>query len=145
MNESVKFKSGNVLVIQPAPFAVASALRRVIMAEMKSVVIDTSGLDFSNLLGSGIPLNTVKDLICQLLASEKVENAVWDCMSKGPATLNYMKMTPAMFDGPEGFKLREDYLNCALEVALANLMPFISGLDLSLLRPAKTETPSGPV
>ena len=109
------------------------------------MAIDTSGIDFGNLLGSGVPLNTIKDLLMQLLASEKIENAVWDCIEKGPVLLNDMKMTRTMFDGPTGEPLRVDYLNSAMEVALANLTPFFAGLDLSWLKPAKTETPSGPV
>lgn len=143
MQQEIIFKSGNKLVIQCAPFAVASALRRALALEIKAVAIDTSGIDFQNILGSGIPVNTIKDLIFQLLGSEKLEAAIWDCMTKGPALLNDEKMTPAMFDGLLGEKLRCDYLNCAVEVALANVTPFIAGLDLSLLRPAKTETPSG--
>ena len=141
MKEAVTFKSGNRLVVQCAPFAVATALRRAVASELKSVAIDTSGVDFSNLLGSGVPLNTLKDLLMQLLSSEKIETAVWECMEKGPALLNDVKMTRAMFDGPQGEALRADYLNCAMEVALANLTPFFAGLDLSWLTPAKTETP----
>ena len=145
MNQTTTFKSGNRLTIQCAPFAVATALRRAVASELKAVAIDTSGIDFGNLLGSGVPLNTIKDLLMQLLASEKIENAVWDCIEKGPVLLNDMKMTRTMFDGPTGEPLRVDYLNSAMEVALANLTPFFAGLDLSWLKPAKTETPSGPV
>ena len=144
MREEVKFKSGNRLTVQCAPFAVASALRRTVAAELKSVAIDTSGIDFSNLLGSGVPLNTLKDLVMQLLGSEKIENGIWECMEKGPALLNDVKMHRGMFDGPEGEALRGDYLNCAVEVALANLTPFFAGLDLSWLKPGKTETPNDP-
>ncbi len=143
MNQTTTFKSGNRLTIQCAPFAVATALRRAVASELKAVAIDTSGIDFGNLLGSGVPLNTIKDLLMQLLASEKIENAVWDCIEKGPVLLNDMKMTRTMFDGPTGEPLRVDYLNSAMEVALANLTPFFAGLDLSWLKPAKTETPSG--
>ena len=144
MREEVTFKSGNRLTVQCAPFAVASALRRAVAAELKAVAIDTAGIDFANLSASGVPLNTLKDLLMQVLASEKIENAVWDCMEKGPAVLNDQKMTRSTFDGAEGEKLRVDYLNCAMEVALANLTPFIAGLDLRWLSPAKTEKSSDP-
>ena len=145
IRETVTFKSGNRLQVQCAPFAVASALRRAVASELKAVAIDTSSIDFTNLAVSGVPLNTLKDLLMQILSSEKIENAIWDCMEKGPVLLNDAKMNRTMFDGPTGEPLRVDYINSAMEVALANLTPFFAGLDLSWLMPAKTETPASPV
>ena len=145
LREVKAFPSGNRLEVQPAPFAVASALRRAMAAELRAVALDGGDIDLSNLAGSGVPVNVLKDAVLSLLGSEKIENAIWDCMERGPAILNDQKMTRAMFDGPAGIPLRVDYLNCALEVALVNLSPFFANLDWSFLKPGPTATPAGPV
>lgn len=152
MNRRHTLKSGRVLLLQLSSFAVSARLRKVVAAELKHVSIGevtkvAAGLTPEELLAKGdLPLDTLKSLVCQFLASDAVEDALWECMKVcqyGPQGQTE-KITPESFEPEDA---REDYLPVAWEVMVLNLAPFFKSLDLSSLtagaRQAGSSPPSG--
>ena len=141
--ENITLKNGHVLGLTIADFGPANRLRKEIVRELRNVKIDTE-LDLTNpkklleLEMDAKTLNTVKDLICQLLGSDAVEAAVMECAKK--CTLQGEKITPASFVKEDA---REDFLVVAWEVIKTNVGPFFAGLDLKSLASA-TAPKSGP-
>ena len=131
--QNISLKNGHVLGLTIADFGPANRLRKEIVREMRSVRLDTD-MDLSNLKDvlkmemDAKTLNTVKDIVCQLLGSDAVEAAVFECMKK--CTLQGEKITPSSFDKEE---TREDFLVVAWEVIKINIAPFFAGLDLKSL------------
>ena len=134
MNEIV-LKSGATLGISIAPFASSSKLLKAIVTELKGVDIELENIDFAKLASQDI--NTMKNAICQLLASDQLEKAVFECMTK--CTYNGSRIVKDTFEPEDA---RQDYLPCAWEVIKVNLRPFFSGLDLSSLT-SEPPAPSG--
>ena len=125
MNE-ITLKSGAVLAASIAPFSVSNKLLKTIVRELKGVDVELENLDFSKLAAQDI--NTLKNAICQILGSDAIEQAVFECLAK--CTYNGTRIVRDTFDPEDA---RADYLPCAWEVIKINLRPFFSGLDLSLL------------
>jgi hypothetical protein len=69
-------------------------------------------------------MNLFKDIACELLSSPKFEKALWECMKK--ATIDGVKITEDTFEPEES---RGDYLSVVIEVAKANVMPFMKNLS----------------
>ena len=134
--QTITLQNGHVLGLTIADFGPANRLRKEIVRELRSVKIDTD-IDLSNakkLLEMELDpktLNTIKDLVCQLLGSDAVEAAVFECMKK--CTLQGEKVTQQTFDNAE---MREDFLVVAWEVIKTNVGPFFAGLDLRSLVPS---------
>lgn len=125
MQTPIKLKSGATLTIGLAPFAVGTRLLRTISREMSAVNVE---FDLASLKDVGSKdINTLKNVLFQLLASESVELSVMECAKK------------CLYEG-QGINgdtfaseaARPDYLPVMMEVVKANLRPFFSGLDLSL-------------
>ncbi len=137
MNERKTLASGRVLLLQLSSFAVSSRLRKVVMTELKQVNLKdvmklAGGMTPDQLLASGdLPIDTLKDLVCQFLASDAVESALWDCMK----VCQYQgeKITTETFENEDA---RADYLPAAWEVMVLNLAPFFKGLNLRSLIPS---------
>lgn len=125
MNE-ILLKSGAVLVVNMAPFSASNKLLKVVMRELKTVDLELENLDLAKIATQDI--NTLKNAICQLLASDALEQSVFECMAK--CTYNGSRVVKETFEPEDA---RGDYLPCAWEVIKANLRPFFSGLDLSSL------------
>jgi hypothetical protein len=125
MNE-ILLKSGAVLVVNMAPFSASNKLLKVVMRELKTVDLELENLDLAKIATQDI--NTLKNAICQLLASDALEQSVFECMAK--CTYNGSRVVKETFEPEDS---RGDYLPCAWEVIKANLRPFFSGLDLSSL------------
>lgn len=125
MNE-ILLKSGAVLVVNMAPFSSSNKLLKVIVKELKNVEIELENLDLAKFASQDI--NTLKNAVCQMLASDALEQAVFECMAK--CTYNGSRIVKDTFEPEDA---RGDYLPCAWEVIKANLRPFFSGLDLSSL------------
>jgi len=123
MNE-ILLKSGAVLVVNMAPFSSSNKLLKVIMRELKTVDLELENLDLAKIASQDI--NTLKNAVCQLLSSDALEQAVFECMGK--CTYNGSRIVKDTFEPDDA---RQDYLPCAWEVIKANLRPFFSGLDLS--------------
>src|SRR4051812_36886787 len=121
MNERKTLDSGSVLTLQMASFAVSSRLVKAVAKEFQSVVL---GDDFklggetsiAKLAAMDLPVDGIKNLICQFLGSSAVEAAVWDCM-KG-CQYNGEAIGKDTFEPEDA---RQDYLPTAWEVIQLNL------------------------
>lgn len=144
--------SGRTLAIGIAPFSAANKLRKVVAAELLLVEVDVGKIDAKKLTLDadllsldGKLLNTLKNVVCKLMASDAVENAFFECAQR--STIDGAKITrgtgseQGTFDAPEA---RGDYLPSAWEVIRANLAPFFVGLDLSFLTAGAGAKPDGP-
>lgn len=134
MNEKKTFASGKAIVLQLSEFRVSARLRKVVAKEIrtidfKEVMKLAGGLSPEELLAKGdLPIDTLKDLACQLLASDEVEEALWECMKV--CQYNGERITPETFEPEDA---RADYLPAAWEVMVLNLAPFFKGLNLRSL------------
>jgi hypothetical protein len=129
MNQKKTLKSGVVLELQMSSFALAMRLLKTIVNEIKSV--DLGGFKFGaevkieELMKADLPIDALKNVVCQLLGSDAVELAVRDCMK----CCIYDK-TAIRGDTFEEENARQDYLPVAWEVIQFNLRPFFEGLSL---------------
>jgi hypothetical protein len=112
--EPIKMPSGAELKITLAPFADSKALYQAILEEVKHLKIDAK---------TEIDANLFKDLFCYGFSSIKVEKALEQCMKR--CLLNGIKIDKETFE-PEEF--RQDYLMACIEIAKANVMPFLKPL-----------------
>lgn len=128
--EKTTLKSGAVLELQMAPFAVSMRLFKTIANELKAVDIHLDGISFKEIKNTDI--NGIKNAVFQLLGSDAVETALKSCMER--CLYNGLKITPDIFENPEA---RADYLVVAWEVTKFNLAPFFKSLDLSSMASPK--------
>lgn len=143
MNEKKTLASGNVLLLQMATFTVANRLLKAIANELKTVKVGdalnlSAGMSVEKLHQMDLPVDALKDLVCQMLASDGVEAALRECM-KG-CQYNGEAIGKDTFEPEEA---RQDYLPTAWEVIRLNLVPFFSGLSLKLST-AKPEATGSP-
>lgn len=133
MNTTVPLESGRELVLQIASFAAGRALYKAIALELLATQIEIEKIDLNLDLAKLDPkaLNTLKNVVCRLLASDEVEKAFFACAIN--STLNGKKIVRAEFE-PED--VREDFLPVAWEVIRFNLAPFVRRIDLSSLTSA---------
>lgn len=124
MNETVTLNSGVQLQLGLAPFSVGMKLFKTIANELKVVDVNIDTLDFAKLAGKDV--NVFKNAILQLLGSDALEVALFQCMER--CLYNGEKITRQTFE-PEN--ARQDYLPVAWEVMKYNLAPFFKGLALS--------------
>lgn len=132
MNETITLKSGAELSMTVAPFADGMKLFKTIARELKQVDIELGDLDVSKLAGKDI--NSIKNVVFQLLGSDAVEACVFDCLKR--CTLNGVRITKETFEDENA---RPDFLPAAWEVIKLNLRPFVSGLNLSFSASAKPQ------
>lgn len=126
MQTPITLKSGATLTIGLAPFAVGTRLLRTIARELALVNID---FDLRSLKDIGSKdINTLKNVLLALLSSEGIEQSVMECAKK--CLYNGQGINAETFAAEDS---RPDYLPVMVEVVKANLRPFFSGLDLSLL------------
>ena len=149
MQKKKKLPSGHELVINSVPYAAAKRLRRLVAAEMvkvdakfseglipallvKEIDPKTGAVDEDKRKGnvlaalSGTDLNTVKNFLFQLLASEEIEDAVLDCMEKW--MLDGIAVKAETFHPDDR---RGDLIPCAVEVGRYALLPFFESLGFS--------------
>ncbi len=127
---NITLKSGHTLVLGMASFSAGTKLFKTVANELKEAEVDLSSLDLKELAGKDV--NSIKNAVFQLLGSDALEAAVFECMTK--STLQGSKITRDSF-APED--MRGDYLPVAWEVIKFNLAPFFSNLDLSSSTSAK--------
>ena len=147
--DTIPLPSGRKLRLAVAPFSTANKLRKVVASELLAVRIDVDlakidfELDVSKM--DSRALNTMKDVVCKLLASDAVEACFWECAAR--CTLDGVKITrgddrnPGTFDDVES---RPDMLPVAWEVIRANLAPFFAGLGSLFSTAIKPKTKSQP-
>ena len=134
----VTLPSGSKLDMTPASFDEGTDLLEAATKELGTVSL-TLGIkpkDGQNLLQAILSLevgddavNTLKNVICKLIASKEVKAALWKCI--GRTSLNGVKLTTMdYFDDPEK---RADYLPMLKEVLVFNLGFFTKDLGSLLL------------
>ena len=142
MQKKTTLPSGHDLVINHVSFAAASALRRAVARELLKVNIQFSesiipallSKDIENVKASlgGTEVNTLKEALLVLLASEELEPIVFECSKKW--LLAGKLVTPDVFEDDE---LRADLIPLSVEVAREALLPFFSRLGLPSSTPEK--------
>lgn len=129
MSESLKKTTGGgaALEVSPASFQEAQALRKAVLSEIEKVRLNFGqGVSLADFLSKDLgseAVETLKNIISRLMASEVIEAALWPCMAR--ATYNKTKITPDLF---EDVKTRGDYFEVAGEVMVFNLRPFFVNL-----------------
>ena len=111
----ITLTSGAELDVALAPFKDAHDLQRAMAAELKEIKI-ASDMDITS-------VDFMKNIICSAISSDKIMNCLNVCMKR--CTYNNLKITNDTFEPEEA---RGDYLQCCVEVAKANLLPFLKGL-----------------
>ena len=124
MKESLTLPSGRELQLGIAPFAVGMKLVKTLAAEAKNVDVELESLDLSKLAGKN--LNSIKNLVLQMLSSDALEAALFQCMER--CLLDGQKITRQTFE-PED--MRQDFFPVAWEVIAFNVAPFAKSLGLS--------------
>lgn len=130
MKSQTTLKSGHVLTLQLAPFAIGAKLFKAVAAELRSVEIDVSKIDMNAELNlSKLDpklLGVLKNVVCEIASSDAIEGILFDCFAR--CMLDGKKIGRDSFEDPD---MRPDYIPAAWEVMRFNLAPFFSGLDLS--------------
>lgn len=136
--------SGATLDITRSPFVISHKLFKAVISELKHVNLKL-GLKEGQTLGNLINLDlseeaidTFKNALFTVLASDLIEESMWECMAR--ATYNNQKIDRTFFDDE---KHAEDYLEVAKEVVTFNLAPFyksLSSLFPKLAAPKLTES-----
>jgi len=110
----VKLPSGAELVITLAPFADSKTLYQAVLEEMKDLKLDPE---------AEIDVNLFKQFFCVGFSSKKIEAALWECFKR--VTYNGLKVSKDTFEPEEA---RDDYFMVCIEVAKANIAPFVKSL-----------------
>ena len=146
MQKKTTLPSGHDLVINHVSFSAASALRRAVARELLKVNIQFSesivpallSKDIENVKAAlgGTEVNTLKNVLLVLLASEDMEPLVFECCKKW--VLAGKPVTPEVFEDED---LWGDLIPLTKEVARAALLPFFSSLGFpsSTLEKSRTD------
>lgn len=111
--KEVQLPSGNVLMVDAAPFKDARRLYQAIGGEFLQV----------NLFDKDDWSNTVKNVLCAGASSLAIEKALEPCLKR--CTYNGLKITEETF---EPVAAREDYFDICVEVTKENVGPFTKSL-----------------
>lgn len=156
ISETTTLPSGAKLAMQTAQWRTVGTLRRSLANQLKAVKLELSSSLVQGFMSVAVSENlapatkqaallavlgvedvdTVKNMVFQLLGSEGLEDAMFDCMNS--CTYNGARITPNTFES-EG--AREDFYPIVWEVLKLNLRPFFKGLVSTL--PTPTIPPSG--
>ena len=123
----VTLQSGAKLVVTPADFQDADALRKAVLRAVRGIQLNPTILDAEMNLQSLIAnpnLATVFiDRILSVATAEDVEDCIFRCGVKA-AYLN-QPFSRALFDDPKvGQQAREDFHEICVQILKANLTPF---------------------
>lgn len=139
MSTIITLRSGRDLKINLAPFGSGWRLYQTICREVRGVPLNLEGVDLSaikldlnaQVTPGNIPpqaVQIIKDLYCQIVASEPIEKCLWECFAK--CLYNNERIQKDTFEPEEA---RADFTQIAKEVLIANVAPFLPSLDLSSL------------
>ncbi len=131
--EIAKLPSGAELKLCDVPFETAMELLEAAAAEAQSVSIGlkldvnfaTDPAAMARLLAEDLPVDLIKNAVCQFVASSKFKAKLWACMER--QLYNGQAVNRQTF---ENRNARADYLPAAWEVIKFTLIPFFSGLSL---------------
>lgn len=112
----MKLSSGAELNITVASFAESRDLYQAVLEEARSLKLDPD---------AEVDINLWKDLFCSAMGSKKIEKCLFVCMKR--VTYNGMRITNPE-ETFEPVEARGDYMEVCLEVAKANILPFMKSL-----------------
>ena len=119
--------SGAVLNLSICSFAEGNRLMKAVAKEIKNTQISLGAKgqmgDFLKLQVGDEALNTIKNLVTGLLASDEIEAALWPCIERG--TYDGIHIKKDIF---EDEKVRADYIPILKEALVYNLRPFFQSL-----------------
>lgn len=113
--EEIELDSKKVLKVTPAPFSDARDLYQAFLLEIKDVRV--------NQLADDVDMGFIKDAICSVLSSKRIEEKLFVCMKR--CTYDGMKIDKDTF---EPIEAREDYFQVCYEIARVNIFPFTKSL-----------------
>ena len=120
-------ESGSVLDLSICSFAEGNRLMKAVAKEIKNTQISLGAKgqmgDFLKLQVGDDALNTIKNLVTGLLASDEIEAALWPCIERG--TYDGVHIKKEIF---EDEKTRADYIPILKEALVYNLSPFFKSL-----------------
>jgi len=123
--------SGAVLELSMASFAEGTRLMKAVAKELKNTQISLGAKgdikDFFKMELGDEAMNTIKNIVTGLIASEEIEAALWPCMERGSYTVGGVmrKINRDLF---EDEKARADYIPVLKEALVYNLAPFFKSL-----------------
>ena len=127
MSLKTTLPSGAELVVELAALEPAEQLLDVLLAGLKKVDLDFSSLE-NEADVAGPDINTIKNIVCQLVGSRELRDAVYACATK--CLYNGQRVTRATFE-PAG--ARRDFVPFAWEVVSTNVAPFFEGVVSAFL------------
>jgi hypothetical protein len=120
-------ESGALLDLSICSFAEGNRLMKAVAKEIKNTQISLGAKgqmgDFLKLQVGDDAINTIKNLVTGLLASDEIEAALWPCIERG--TYNGIHIKKDIF---EDEKVRADYIPILKEALVYNLSPFFKSL-----------------
>ena len=120
-------ESGALLDLSICSFAEGNRLMKAVAKEIKNTQISLGAKgqmgDFLKLQVGDDALNTIKNLVTGLLASDEIEAALWPCIERG--TYDGIHIKKDIF---EDEKVRADYIPILKEALVYNLSPFFKSL-----------------
>jgi len=120
-------ESGALLNLSICSFAEGNRLMKAVAKEIKNTQISLGAKgqmgDFLKLQVGDDALNTIKNLVTGLLASDEIEAALWPCIERG--TYDGVHIKKDIF---EDEKVRADYIPILKEALVYNLSPFFKSL-----------------
>ena len=120
-------ESGALLDLSICSFAEGNRLMKAVAKEIKNTQISLGAKgqmgDFLKLQVGDDALNTIKNLVTGLLASDEIEAALWPCIERG--TYDGVHIKKDIF---EDEKTRADYIPILKEALVYNLSPFFKSL-----------------
>ena len=124
--------SGATLDLSLCSFAEGNRLMKAVARELKDTPISIGAKgnikDFFKLDFGDEALNTVKNLLTGLIASDEIEAALWPCIERGTYTTPSGTILHIKKDIFEDEKTREDYIPILKEALVYNLSPFFKSL-----------------
>lgn len=118
MIKEVKLPSGATLKIGLPPFEVSLALKEAVLEEGRTIAI-TSKTEMAEVY---------KDLFCIGFSSKKIKACLWECFKYCQYNNGQSGDLKIDKDTFEPLPAREDYMTVCMEVAKANIHPFVKSL-----------------
>ncbi len=121
--------SGAKLLVTPASYSDASALKNVMLRALKGKLESVSKVDIEDRTAQGA---AIMGLILEATTDQAFEEALFKCGEKAAYSFNganaQQKVGPGLFDGKDGETARGDLLEIELRIVEVNVLPFFRGM-----------------
>jgi hypothetical protein len=123
-------ESGAVLDLSMCSFEEGTRLMKAVAREIRNVQVSLGAKGESDVFKMEMgneAMNTIKNIVMSLIASDDIESALWPCIERGTYTADGItrKINRDLFDGE---KARGDYIPILKEGLIFNLTPFFKSL-----------------